>query len=269
MSQQIALESNAVFMGIEYFTILVSGFVGGLVGVRKKYDGFAIIVLAWATALGGGLVRDILLGDIPPVGVRDRAMVLIAIAAGVIIMFIHPEIERMRWTLILLDAVAMALFSVIGTEKALAWGTGGMTAVFLGMATAFAGGVLRDVLVGEVPVVIRDKHLYAVPSAVACILTIISHRIILARGGTINTEIFWDVVIVIFIVFIRFASVKWNLTVPGASKRSEAYMFRAPRRHKVSPDYQADVMDSGEIIERDEAVQDEPAVTKSGNARQR
>ncbi|KAB8293600.1 trimeric intracellular cation channel family protein [Bifidobacterium avesanii] len=216
---EVALETNAVFVGIEYLAIFVWGLSGGLSAVRKRYDLFSILTCAWMTALGGGLVRDTLLGDLPPVGITDKGYILTCLASGLVVAVAHPEIMRLKWTMVAIDALGLGLFAVNGTAKALAFGSSGMTAVFLGMATALAGGLFRDLMVGEVPMIIRDKHLYAVPSLIGCILTVIVYKIV--RAGTVGMqwEMALDVVIVAVVFVLRMVSVACNLTFPGAVDR--------------------------------------------------
>ena len=163
--EELALESNAFFMGIEYLAVFCSGLMGGLCAVRKNYDLFAMLITAWLTALGGGIIRDVMLGSLPPVGISDRGFVLTALVSGLAIAVIHPEVDKLRWSMLTIDALAVGLFAVNGTSKALDLGTSGMTAVFMGMFTALGGGLVRDMLLNDVPMIIRDKHLYAVPSA--------------------------------------------------------------------------------------------------------
>ena len=177
MTVTVTLESNGFFMGIEYVAVFCCGLLGGLAAIRKGYDLFAILLTAWLTALGGGIVRDVILGALPPVGISDRAMVLTSIAAGLMVAVMHPEVNRLKWSMLVLDALALGLFAVNGTQKALMYGTSGMTAVFLGMFTALAGGLIRDMLLNEVPMAVRDRHWYAFPSLVGCILTVMSYRL--------------------------------------------------------------------------------------------
>ena len=142
--EELALESNAFFMGIEYLAVFCSGLMGGLCAVRKNYDLFAMLITAWLTALGGGIIRDVMLGSLPPVGISDRGFVLTALVSGLAIAVIHPEVDKLRWSMLTIDALAVGLFAVNGTSKALDLGTSGMTAVFMGMFTALGGGTLRD-----------------------------------------------------------------------------------------------------------------------------
>ena len=155
----LALESNAFFMGIEYLAVFCSGLMGGLCAVRKNYDLFAMLITAWLTALGGGIIRDVMLGSLPPVGISDRGFVLTALVSGLAIAVIHPEVDKLKWSMLTIDALAVGLFAVNGTSKALDLGTSGMTAVFMGMFTALGGGLVRDMLLNDVPMIIRDKHL--------------------------------------------------------------------------------------------------------------
>ena len=88
---EVALQSTPFFQGVEYLAIFCCGLVGGLAAIRKQYDVFAIIITAWLTALGGGIIRDILLGAVPPVGISDKGSVLTALIAGCVVAVIHVE----------------------------------------------------------------------------------------------------------------------------------------------------------------------------------
>ena len=136
---QVALENNIVFVVIEYLAILCWGLSGGLAAIRKGYDIFTIMLCGWLTALGGGLVRDVMLGALPPVGITDKGYVLTTLFSGIIVVVAHPEITKLKWTMTVIDALGLGLFAVSGTAKALAYGSSGMTAVFLGMFTALDG----------------------------------------------------------------------------------------------------------------------------------
>lgn len=91
---EVALESNGFFIGIEYLATFCCGMVGGLAAVRKGYDIFAILVTTWLTALGGGIIRDVLLGALPPAGVSDKGLVITALLAAVAVAIIYPEVDN-------------------------------------------------------------------------------------------------------------------------------------------------------------------------------
>ena len=176
-------------------------------------------MIAWVTALGGGIVRDVLLGDLPPVGISDRGLVLTALMSGLVVAIVHPEIDRLQRPLIVFDALSLGLFAVNGTSKALAWHTSGMTAVFLGMFTTLAGGLIRDTLLNEVPSIIRDKHWYAVPSFIGCVLTVFVDRAALRDLIGQDVQASLNVLIVIVVVAMRLLSVHYDVKVPGAWQR--------------------------------------------------
>ena len=123
-----------------------------------------------------------------------------------------------------IDALGLGLFAVSGTAKALAYGSSGMTAVFLGMFTALAGGLIRDIFIGDVPMLIRDKHLYAVPSFIGCILTVLVWRGVSYGWFDMRSEMLLDVLIVIIVVALRLLSVGFNVTLPGAVERHRVFL---------------------------------------------
>lgn len=233
------MESNAFFMGIEYLAIFCCGLLGGLCAIRKHYDLFAILITAWLTALGGGIVRDVLLGALPPVGISDRGFVITAIASGLVVAVVHPEVDGLKLAMLTIDALTLGLFAVNGTEKALMYHTSGMTAVFLGMVTALGGGLIRDMLINDVPMLIRDKHWYAVPTFVGCVLTVFVSRMTSGGWLSFHDEMVCDIAIVLIVVVMRLLSVKYNLVVPGAIARHNAYLpstSRYLRRPVIHPD---------------------------------
>lgn len=116
---EIALQSTPFFQAVEYLAIFSCGMAGGLTAVRKRYDVSSIIIIAWITALGGGIIRDVLLGALPPVGISDMGSVLTAFAAGAVTAVVHPEVDKLKWSMITIDALALGLFAVNGTSKAL------------------------------------------------------------------------------------------------------------------------------------------------------
>ncbi|MBD5787682.1 TRIC cation channel family protein [Cellulosimicrobium terreum] len=156
---------------LELGGVFCAALSGGLAAVRKRFDLIGVLVLAWAAGLGGGLLRDVLIGAIPPVGISDWRLVAAAGAAGLITFFWHPRLERLRRSIIVLDAGALALFVLSGTMKGLEYDVGALAAVFVGVLTGVGGGVLRDVLTSEAPLIFQDKQLYAIPALVGAVLT--------------------------------------------------------------------------------------------------
>lgn len=221
---EVALESNGFFIGIEYLATFCCGMVGGLAAVRKGYDIFAIFVTTWLTALGGGIIRDVLLGALPPAGVSDKGLVITALLAAVAVAIIYPEVDKLKWSMLSLDALALGLYAVNGTSKAMMYHMSGTTAVFLGMFTALGGGLIRDMLINEVPMVIRDKHWYAVPSAVGCVLTVLVCKGVNEGIVSFPAEVLLDVLIVVLMVAMRLISVFFDIQLPGALARHNTYL---------------------------------------------
>ncbi len=133
---------------------------GAMAGVKHRVDLFGVLVLSFAAGNVGGLTRDVLLGATPPPGISDWRYIGVSLAAGLVTFFWFPLIDRLRSSVLVLDAAGLALFAVSGTLKALAAGLNPVAAMLLGVLTGVGGGMLRDVLVSEVPMVLRGE-LYA------------------------------------------------------------------------------------------------------------
>lgn len=143
--------------------IFVFGITGALVGVRKKLDVFGIQVLALVTGLGGGFLRDVLIGATPPAALADWRYLAVPVVAGLMTFFLHPGIGRVERLVNVFDAAGLALFCVTGARKALDFGLSPLSAALLGTISGIGGGVIRDLLSGRVPVVLRSE-IYATPA---------------------------------------------------------------------------------------------------------
>lgn len=143
--------------------IFVFALSGALMGVRKKLDVVGMAVLAEMTALGGGVVRDLIL-NLRPAAFESVGYVLVPIAATVIVFFWHPHVARVMPAILVLDAAGLGLFCAVGTQKALLFGLTPLHATLLGVTTAVGGGMLRDLLAGEIPTLLYDRQLYALPA---------------------------------------------------------------------------------------------------------
>ncbi|MEU0519171.1 trimeric intracellular cation channel family protein [Streptosporangium sp. NPDC006007] len=143
--------------------IFVFALSGALVGVRKRLDVVGMAVLAEMTALGGGILRDLIL-NVRPAAFFSTGYVLVPVAATAIVFFWHPHVQRVMPAVDVLDAAGLGLFCAVGTEKAMNHGLSPLHAALLGVTTAVGGGVLRDVLAGQIPSLLYDRQLYAVPA---------------------------------------------------------------------------------------------------------
>ena len=143
---------------------------GALLAIHRDFDVVGIAALAVITALGGGLLRDLVLGDTPPPAFTQWEYLAVPLAASAVAFVAHHELERLTQTLLVFDAAGLGLFCVAGTVKALEYGLPSVAAVFLGVTTAVGGGVLRDVIARETPALVRpDSELYAVPAVAGAV----------------------------------------------------------------------------------------------------
>jgi uncharacterized membrane protein YeiH len=155
--------------------IFVFAVTGALVAVRKNLDLFAALVLGGVTGLGGGFVRDVLIGATPPAALADWRYLMVPVAAGLLTFAFHPVIGRLERVVTLFDAFGLALFCVTGALKAVDYGLGPLPAALLGMVTGIGGGILRDVLAGRVPVIFEGA-LYATPALTGALVAVLLDR---------------------------------------------------------------------------------------------
>lgn len=153
----------AALQVLDLVGIFVFGITGALVGVRKKLDVFGILVLALVTGLGGGFIRDVLIGATPPAALENWRYLVVPVVAGLLTFFLHPGIGRVERLVNIFDAAGLALFCVTGARKALDYGLPPLSAALLGTIAGIGGGVIRDLLSGRVPVVLRSE-IYATPA---------------------------------------------------------------------------------------------------------
>lgn len=140
--------------------ITVEAITGAMAAGRKKVDCFGVLIIACVTALGGGTVRDILLNSYPLIWIEHPSYLLISAAAATITIVFAPSVLRIMRIFLILDALGLATFAVLGTQKAMTLGLPTSICVISGMVTGISGGVLRDILCNDIPLVLR-KEIYA------------------------------------------------------------------------------------------------------------
>ena len=164
MSQQ-----PAGLVALDLAGVFVFALSGGLAAVRLRLDLFGVVVVATVTAIGGGIVRDTLLGETPPASLRHWPYLAVPAAAAIVVFYWHPQVARQRRLMLLADAAGLGLFTVTGTRQALQAGLPAAGACALGVLTGIGGGVIRDVLLREIPLVLR-REIYAVAAGVGAVL---------------------------------------------------------------------------------------------------
>ena len=181
---------------------------GAMTAVRAaRLDLVGVVTLGMITALGGGILRDVLIGAVPPATFSDWRYLAVAAGGGLLAFALGHRLVRLSGVITVLDAVGLSLFAVTGASKALEYGLGVGPAVILGAVTAVGGGTLRDVLVAQVPAVLRTG-LYAVPALTAAVITVAA-----VRAGAYGVEAACAAAAVCFAM--RMVGVRFGLNIPG------------------------------------------------------
>ena len=152
---------ETLVLALDLFGTFVFALSGAMAGVRHRLDLFGVLVLSFAAGTAGGITRDLLIGSVPPASIADWRYVVVAVLAGLATFWWHPTIRRLQSPVLVFDAAGLGLFAVAGALKALAVQLNPLAAVLLGVLTAIGGGMLRDLLVAEIPTVLHAE-LYAV-----------------------------------------------------------------------------------------------------------
>jgi len=187
-------EFATTLVTLDLVGIFVFAVTGALVAVRKNLDIFAALVLAGVTGLGGGFIRDVLIDATPPAALTDWRYLLVPVAAGLLTFAFHPAIGRLERLVTVFDAVGLALFCVTGALKAVEYGLGPVPAALMGMVTGIGGGMMRDVLAGNVPVVF-EGNLYATPALSGAVVAVLLDRtdlpVLVVAAAGFTTCLLW------------------------------------------------------------------------------
>jgi uncharacterized membrane protein YeiH len=193
-----------------YFGVFVFALSGSLAAVRKDMDLFGVLAIAFLPALGGGTVRDLVLG-LPVFWISAPFNVWLIVAAALLVFFVSRFIESRQKVLIWADALGLSLFSVVGTEIAWLATQSFIIAIVMGVTTAVVGGVIRDVVCNEVPLVVQGGEVYATAAFAGagcyCLMT---------WGGLSELLVLWTAVLVTFVV--RSLGILFGLTLPIAKR---------------------------------------------------
>ncbi|NLJ55217.1 MAG: trimeric intracellular cation channel family protein [Intrasporangiaceae bacterium] len=217
-------------LSLDLIGVFVFALSGGLVALRANLDLFGVLVLAWVTGLGGGVIRDLLLGQTPPVGITDWRLVLTGLLAGLIVFAFHGRFQSVasrrprRAGLItrsvkVLDAVGLSVFAVAGSVKAVQLDSPWLAAIVVGGITAIGGGIIRDLLARQVPEVLQ-RELYAVPAFAGAALVVGLDAV-----GWLTPLTTWLCVLAIFGT--RMAAVALDLNMPVAPGSGDSAGRRA------------------------------------------
>jgi uncharacterized membrane protein YeiH len=162
----ISMASLSPLLVADLVGIAVFAASGATAGVAKRLDLFGVVFVGFTAALGGGIMRDVFV-NVQPFAFVDWRYSLVAVLTAAATFWLHPAVSRLRWTVLVLDAAGLGLFVVTGTLKALDAGVPPIGACIIGMITGIGGGLVRDLLTGEIPTVLR-REIYAVAGLVGC-----------------------------------------------------------------------------------------------------
>lgn len=187
---------------------------GAVAAVRRRMDIFGVMVLAFAAGNAGGMTRDVLIGAVPPAALSSWVYGSVSLAAGLIVFFEYHLVTRLDHPVQWFDALGLAFFAVAGTEKALRYGLDPVMAALLGMVTGIGGGILRDILANEIPVVLRSE-LYA--------LAALAGAGIFSAGHVLEQDPVGSAVLAMAVCFaLRFMAIRYGWRLPAARPASNA-----------------------------------------------
>ncbi len=160
---------------------LVFAISGAVAAVNRRLDIFGIVVLSFVAGNFGGIGRDLLIGAVPPAALTDVRYLLVSILAGLITFFLYAGVDRLRSPVLLFDAAGLSFFAVAGAQRAIEFGLSPVMSALLGMLTGIGGGMTRDVLLTEIPQVLRSD-LYAVAALAGASIVVIGDMLGLSYG---------------------------------------------------------------------------------------
>jgi uncharacterized membrane protein YeiH len=199
-----------MFYTIDILGTIAFAISGVLVAMNKKMDLFGILIIAFVTAVGGGTLRDMLIGQTPVGWMKDMTFTYAILGSTVLAVILRNKINYLRTSLFLFDTIGIGLYTVIGIEKGLSAGLHPIICIALGTMSACFGGVIRDILCNEIPVIFR-KEIYAT----ACILGGLTYFLI--RKLPIESDFVFIIAGAVVIV-IRLLAVRFKIALPNIYK---------------------------------------------------
>jgi len=167
---------NTLLVAFDLGGTFVFALSGATAGVKHRLDLFGVLVLSFAAGNSGGIARDVMIGANPPAAISDWRYVAVSMLAGLVTFYWYGIINRLSSPVLVFDAAGLALFAVSGAGKALAFHAGPVAATLLGMLTGIGGGMMRDILVREIPTVLRTE-LYAVAALAGAIVVVVGRML--------------------------------------------------------------------------------------------
>ncbi|WP_055445332.1 trimeric intracellular cation channel family protein [Lacinutrix himadriensis] len=200
-----------MFYIIDILGTIAFAISGVLIAMNKRMDPFGILIIAFVTAVGGGTLRDILIGQTPVAWMTDMTFTYVILITTILTILFRSKINYLRTSLFLFDTIGIGLYTVVGIEKGLSAGLHPIICIALGTISACFGGVIRDILCNEIPVIFR-KEIYAT----ACILGGLTYFLI--RKFPIEND-FVFVIAGVVVMIVRLIAVKFKISLPNLYKK--------------------------------------------------
>ncbi|RZK42914.1 MAG: trimeric intracellular cation channel family protein [Pedobacter sp.] len=191
---------------IEILGTIAFAISGSFAAMQRRLDPFGVLIIAFVTSIGGGTVRDLLLGDTPVAWMRDVNYCLLILVTSLLTIFLKKQIKKFKVTLFLFDSLGLGLFTLVGVQKGIVFGLSPGVCVALGTITGCFGGVIRDTLLNTIPLIFR-KEIYAT----ACILGGILYFALVQFNLKADLA---KVIVIAFIVTLRIIVVRYKLALP-------------------------------------------------------
>ena len=201
----LVLNGHALFTFLDLAGTFAFALSGAVAARERGLDWFGVLVLAFTVACGGGVLRDLCIGAIPPAGLGDWRYLATAMVAGAITLGSRALVERLAHPVVLFDTLGLGLFAVTGAQKALLAGSNAEVAVLMGMATAVGGGVARDVLLNRVPVILQ-REIYASAALVGAAVATVGEEL-----GLGSPALTWCAVAACFALRALSLRYRWHL----------------------------------------------------------
>jgi uncharacterized membrane protein YeiH len=203
----------SIFYTLDLLGTAAFAISGTLMAINKRLDSFGVFIIAFVTAIGGGTLRDILIGSTPVSWMQDLNYVYVIIISTIFAIAIRKKISYLSKSLFLFDTIGLGIFTIVGTEIGMQHGLHPLISIALGTITATFGGVIRDLLCNEIPVIFR-KEIYAS----ACILGAVVFFILHKYNAPINLNY---MITTIFVIAVRLIAVKYKLSLPTFYHKNE------------------------------------------------
>ncbi len=202
-------QSFDLLLLFDYLGTMVFAISGTLTAAQKRLDIFGAIFIGFVTAIGGGTVRDVMLGNLPVSWIQSYNYFYVILAGILITIVFKKAVVKLRNTLFLFDTIGIGVFTVLGLETALTFGISAPIAVIMGLSSAVVGGIIRDTLTNELPLIFH-KEIYATACITGAIIFLILYYLNVP-------EVICESVTVLSIIGIRVWAVKYNITMPQVS----------------------------------------------------